>query len=559
MVSAPPLQTETPPFGAASAGAQALGAQGLGGASPHTSNVGFSGPELPEGMRPRSTRSLLVAGGIGAGVILVGVAFYVGWTQLLAPPDGERGGADAGASASASLSSTADTSVNKPPPSPPPAPLMPWVSQVHEAQQSIATGDLKTAAELLKKAQSSSGNGLPKTMLEHLAVATANAADPKATCRVTGLARPRSYDLVSSQIKPVPAGRPAIALGPRGPVMTWTDAHEGAEHAYTVALDPALRNAIDPVDVTPESTQVSRPELVRAGEKLVLAYSDARGPEAGVHLRFLTGDGRIDGAPVSVLSSARPGTFWPSVARAPDESYFVAWIEEGDADSDDLFARHFGPKLDAMGPALRLTDLSAAGKSKARAPSLSIAGGALFVAYRQERDPLRLIQQLRLPLAEAGQGLDLAKKPGVKVDRSVGEVALVNTDKAKGDAPSLACGPSGCFLAWHTEGGGASAAFLDTTKAQPLWRKKLSARGGHPAVAVSSAGQGQVVWFENRQVLTAAITREGLGPTSHVARISGDIQTPSVTAGAQAGEWYLAWLDYETGHLEAYAARVLCR
>jgi serine/threonine-protein kinase len=34
---------------------------------------------------------------------------------------------------------------------------------------------------------------------------------------------------------------------------------------------------------------------------------------------------------------------------------------------------------------------------------------------------------------------------------------------------------------------------------------------------------------------------------------------PSIAAGSKPGEWYLAWLDYETGHLEAYAARVLCK
>ena len=137
---------------------------------------------------------------------------------------------------------TTDNSVNKAPPSPPPAPLMPWVAQVLEAQQAIATGDLKSAGELLKRAHGASGNGLPRTMLEHLAVATANNADPKSTCRVTGLARPRSYDLVSSQIKPVNAGRPVIALGPRGPVMSWTDAHVDA---YAAAIAPLLFKPTD--------------------------------------------------------------------------------------------------------------------------------------------------------------------------------------------------------------------------------------------------------------------------------------------------------------------------
>jgi serine/threonine-protein kinase len=543
MMSAAPFPTEAPP---------------LAPGSPNPSKLGFSGPETPEATRPAgwTSRPLLLGAVVAGAVLLVGGAFYLGWTQLLSPGGDPHLAGSTLPSASAPPVTT-DNSVNKPPPSPPPAPLMPWVAQVLEAQQAIATGDLKSAGELLKRAHTSSGNGLPRTMLEHLAVATANNADPKSTCRVTGLARPRSYDLVSSQIKPVNAGRPVIALGPRGPVMSWTDAHEGAEHAYSVALDASLRNAIDPVDVTPESTQVIRPELVRAGDKLVLVYSDARGPEAGVHLRFLTGEGRIDGSALALFPTAKSGTFWPSAARAADDSLYVTWVEEGDPDSEDLFLRRLSATLEPQGPAVRLTDLSGTGKSRARSPSLVADGGALLLAFRQERDPLRLIQQLRIPIDEANKGLE--KKPGSKVDRNVGEEALVNTDKAKGDAPALACGGGSCFLSWHVEGGGASAAFLDPSRAQPLWRKKFSPRGGHPAVAVSTTGQGQIVWFENRQVLTAAITREGLGPASRVARISGDLQTPSITAGAQPGEWYLAWLDYETGHLEAYAARVLCK
>jgi serine/threonine-protein kinase len=30
-------------------------------------------------------------------------------------------------------------------------------------------------------------------------------------------------------------------------------------------------------------------------------------------------------------------------------------------------------------------------------------------------------------------------------------------------------------------------------------------------------------------------------------------------AGSKPGEWYLSWLDYETGHLEPYVARVQCK
>ena len=78
-------------------------------------------------------------------------------------------------------------------------------------------------------------------------------------------------------------------------------------------------------------------------------------------------------------------------------------------------------------------------------------------------------------------------------------------------------------------------------------------------MAVAATGQAQMVWFEGGKVLTAAITRDGVGTPTRIARISGEQPTPSIAAGSKPGEWYLAWLDYETGHLEPYAARVQCK
>jgi serine/threonine-protein kinase len=78
-------------------------------------------------------------------------------------------------------------------------------------------------------------------------------------------------------------------------------------------------------------------------------------------------------------------------------------------------------------------------------------------------------------------------------------------------------------------------------------------------VGVASGGQAQLVWYEGGRVLTASVSKDGMGTPSRVARISGEQPTPSIAAGQKPGEWYVAWLDYETGHLEPYAARVLCR
>ena len=76
---------------------------------------------------------------------------------------------------------------------------------------------------------------------------------------------------------------------------------------------------------------------------------------------------------------------------------------------------------------------------------------------------------------------------------------------------------------------------------------------------MNANGEAQIAWFERGNVMTASIGRDGVGVPSKVARISGDQPPPSIAAGAKAGEWYIAWLDFETGHLEPYAARVQCR
>jgi serine/threonine-protein kinase len=41
--------------------------------------------------------------------------------------------------------------------------------------------------------------------------------------------------------------------------------------------------------------------------------------------------------------------------------------------------------------------------------------------------------------------------------------------------------------------------------------------------------------------------------------VVGDQPPPAVSAGSKQGEWYLAWSDFEAGHLEPYVARILCQ
>jgi eukaryotic-like serine/threonine-protein kinase len=533
--------------------------------SPNASTLSFSGPRGPDVPAP-AAEIPAGKGRLGKIALVVGLLAvaggggYVAVTQLQETPRPALPPASASAVTSATPPPV-DSNAARPPSKP--TTMVAWTRQVQEAQLAISNGDLKGAAKLLKDSFDKGGHGMPRTLLDHLNVAIAGASDTKASCKLTGLARPRSYDLgVTQPVRPIAAGRPDITYGAHGAVLTWTDPHEGAEHAYTVVLDEALRNKIDPVDVTPEGTQVVKPELTRAGDALVLSYTDARGNEPGGHARFLDEDGRIKGPLMAISPTPRPGSSAPAIARGPDGTSYAVWSEEGAGDSEDLFLRRLSPALEGQGDPIRVTDLVPAGPSRprARVPSLAIDSGGIVLAYRVERDPVRNVYTMHLPLGDALKGLDVPKKGAPRTDRSVGETTLVNTDKSKADGPSLVCSNGACFLAWYTEGtGGASAARLDPIKAQPLWRNKFSRTGTHPAVAVSATGQAQLVWFEGGKVMTAAVNRDTVGPASRIARISGDQPMPSIAAGSKPGEWYLAWLDYETGHLEAFAARVLCK
>ncbi len=398
--------------------------------------------------------------------------------------------------------------------------------------------------------------------MDHVGVALGALAE-KPACHLTGLGRPRAYDL-SAGGRVVAAGHPSILLGPRGPIVAWTDAHEGgAEHAYAVSLDPAMRDAVQPVDITPEAGAVQRVDLLRDGDHVVVVYWDSKGNDVGIHARLLDADGRIAGASVAI-APAKEHVSPPTIAKAGDGSLFVAWSDEIDRDSEDLYLRRLSPKLEPQGDVVRVTDLAAApgGKSRARWPSIAVESNALQIGFQIERDPNHNIELIRLPIADAGKGVEAPKKggPPAKGDRNIGELALVNSDKAKSAYPIVSCGSGVCFVVWHGEqGGGAQAAYIDPTKPQPLWRKKFAKVGTHPSVSVSPAGPAQLVWFEGGKVATAAITRDGVGPASKLARVSGEMPPPSISPGGKPGEWLFAWQDYEAGHLEAYVARMQCK
>jgi hypothetical protein len=344
-------------------------------------------------------------------------------------------------------------------------------------------------------------------------------------------------------------------------------------HAYGVLLDQAGRPTSRPFDLTPEATQVWRPSLFAVDDRIALLYWDKSGAGAGVRVRWLDGDGHIGGQSVPI-SQTKPGDYWPSLDRAPNGTFWVAWEENRDGEGNDLFLRHLDKDLSPLAPEIRVTDFVAPEKMKVGPavddPSVAIFGRYLFLSYTLERDKQHYLQRMRIPL-DGGelQGTGLDEKPLVqplpgggtekRKDRElVKDDIVVNDDKSAAYYPDTACGKDGCFVVWHEQPRGAQAAMFDPTSGITAWRKNVTSRS-HPALGASTDGQIQVAFYEAGTVRIASLSRAVVGTTSTFGKISQEQPRPYVAAGPLKGEWYVAWTDIEAGHSEAFVARLACR
>ncbi len=426
-----------------------------------------------------------------------------------------------------------------------------WASLLAEGQVLFAQRDFAGAQKKFKEAQDQGASAAGKGLAGQ-AEAAAKSTGP---CSVAALSRPRLG--VERN-----AARPSIAANAKGMIVAWTDDHEqaGHDHAYSVVLDANGRPLSRPRDLTPEADDVERPFLLGMGDRTLLLYWDKSGRDAGVRVRWLDADGRI-GGPSVVVGAARPSkATWPVIDRAPD-GFWVAWEDDRDKDGDDLFLRHLGQELEPIGPEIRATDFAPVKSrlTQLRHPSVAVASNAIFVAYRLERENARAIERIRISLMspDLKKGLDDPQGPARK-DRLIGDVKMMSEEKVAADAPSIACGAEGCFLAWHGEAGGAFAAMIDPVKGSAMWHKRLAPKGAHPSLGVSE-GQVAVAYYEQGRIWMSLLSRDGVGTTSVLTRVSGDQPRPWIAAGKQKGEWLLAWQDAEDRHIEAYAARVVCK
>ena len=266
-----------------------------------------------------------------------------------------------------------------------------------------------------------------------------------------------------------------------------------------------------------------------------------------MYLRWLGPDAVIAGSPV-LVSEKQPGAYQADTARA-DDGFVVAWTGRGDLDSVDVFLRSFDARLSGTAQR-RLTDYVGRSGGRPRARDVQVD---FHVVYAFNEPGLR---QVRFQsLSAKGEGLT-----GTSTEsRSVGKELIITDEGLSGVAPSLGCTGEGCFVAWHNPQGGAGVAFVDIAAGKVQWHKHFTTAGKYPSVAVSASGKAQLAWVENGRLTTATLGRKGVGPHSKVARIVADHAPPAIAPAGRSGEWYIGWLDFETGHQEPYVARILCQ
>ena len=444
-----------------------------------------------------------------------------------------------------------------------------WAPAIAEAQRLFTAGELPNALKKLADASATGPQGaaIAKVYGEQF---KSMAKEATGACRPVAFARPR----VSTDRR---AERPVVRATPKGLLVAWTDDHvqKDHDHVYGVLLNDTGKT-IGPVrDLTPEASDAQRPQLAAQSadaDRTVLLYWDKSGKEAGVRVRLLDADGRIDaknGSSQMVGAAGRPGDYWASIARGP-KGFFVVWQDDRDKEKDyDLFVRALSNDLDTLSPETRLTDYNGSAKTKGpaprvRYPSVAVAADTLLVAYRLEndKDKDRSVVRLRVPLAELEKQNGLPEvKDANRESRVFGDAKPMNAEHVAADAPAVACGTEGCFVVWHHDRGGASVAAIDPNVGKVQWRNQFTEKGGHPTIAVND-GQVAISYYESGFMKMAFLSRDGVSaPSTLVKILDGNNPRPSLAAGAKKGEWSVAWQDSDApkGPAEIYAARIVCR
>lgn len=434
-----------------------------------------------------------------------------------------------------------------------------FIEKLSEGQELLAI-DTERALEAFKVAFERGKKAPARSLLTQATIA----ATEGGVCKLTGIARPRPFDLDG------PASQPSVVPTSKGVVVSWVDNHLDARRrqAFTVLLDSALRRISPAIPVTPEAHNVRQPTLNPAGDRIALTYWDEGGKEPGLYARLLDGAGKIESPPY-LLSVEGAGEPFPALVPDGEEGFFAIWEKEFQPGSSDLILRRLGPGLKPQGSGARLTALRVASGSNPspRTPDAAIAHGNLYVTFVRDSasegsQVMLLTVKLDDPTLKTGLPHDPADnsprkaKVRTKVEEALGTLRVLSPVSGRNVQPSIACANDGCFIAWDDEKSGAILSYWHRDKGQ-LWHREFSRKAARSNLGGDERGV-VLAYYEDSRVKLARLTRDGLGSPSILSRINGNHPPPDLARGENPGQWYLAFRDFESAHFEVFALRAQC-
>lgn len=502
---------------------------------------------------------LLLAGTV------VGGGYYL-WFHVLYPPGG--GGAIRGLiSKAAEITEGRRSAASEHDP----VETEPFALQVRSGQVRLARGEPEAALRLFQEAFDSSKSNAARSFLAQAEIRNENTLG--GSCQVTGLGRPRPFAASDegAHSNDSPVSLPGLALTKAGLVAAWAELslETHKRQVFTTVLDSSTLERIQPVvNVTPEGTNIQEPALWRVGGSVVLTYWEGGGigsSEPGVFVRALDDMGHIASPPRRVFATERKQSYL-SLANGPDGSLWTVWTERTSSKVSDLVLRRLDAKLSPLGDAARLTSYSnpKTGTSTASKAVLAIAHGFLNVAFAVERNQENQVFLLRISLQDPALrngGLPIpteAEAAAQQSDKFLGKIIPVSTGAGKHNEPDIVCVEDGCYVVWDDEKAGANAAFVSASSGEIIWRREIGPKALRPSVAASER-EIALVWYEDKRLRLARMTKNGFEKPSVLARGSGVQPTPAVVPGESPGQWYVSWRDFEAARPEAFVLRAQCR
>jgi eukaryotic-like serine/threonine-protein kinase len=435
----------------------------------------------------------------------------------------------------------------------------PFATQIGAGQEALAQGDPEGAAEWFAKAFESSKENVARSFVAHLDVRSES--PESATCRLTGLGRPRAF---MTPAEPVSA--PSVLSTAEGIVVAWGEAQSSAprhRQAFTTLLDSSLRRIRPVTTATPEGQSVQEPTLFSGPSGPLIAYWETHSTPPSAMLRPLDEQGRgVEASTPVGLSPAKQR--YPHVVAGASDDAWVVWSEQTHQRVYDLMAQRIDGALKRRGPTVRLTagGLPKAGNSIATTAVAALQDEVLVVAYGLERQNdhqvLALVIRHDDPrLAGGGLAPDGATEPGPE-SRHVGKLVSISLGPGKHTTPQVACANASCFIAWDDEKAGAHVALLDTARGEVSWRRELDPAGHRPALGHRDDAF-VVSWFAGNRLKLASLSHDTVGVPGVLGRANGYQPSPSIVPAFDDRTWLVAWRDFEAARNEAFVLRAACK